>query len=363
MPTVLVTGATGFIAGHCVEELLRHGYAVRGTVRDLATADVTHLHALAQNTKGSLELAQATLDDDQGWDEAAAGCDYVWHLASPVPARLPRNEDELVRPAVDGTLRVLRAAARSGTVRRVVMTSSTDAIVHGHTSPGRLSTEADWSDPGWLAPYPKSKFHAERVAWDFAATHPVELVTINPGLVLGPLQRRQQATSMEAIRLLLARKLPAVPRLSFAVADVRDIAAAHRLAMETPGAAGSRYICASPAMWMGDIAAVLAAEFGPHGYRVPVRTLPYWLMWANARFDPTIRLALSYYGVPVLVSADKAKQELGWVPRPARESIVAAGESLIRHGIVPRRERPQKSPPPKLSPPPPKSPPPKSPPP
>jgi len=337
MPTVLVTGATGFIAGHCTEELLRHGYAVRGTVRDLATADVAHLHALARDTNGSLEFVQASLDDDQGWDEAAAGCDYVWHLASPVPARLPRNEDELVRPAVDGTLRVLRAAARSGTVRRVVMTSSTDAIVHGHTSPGRLSTEADWSDPGRLAPYPKSKFHAERVAWDFAATHPVELVTINPGLVLGPLQRRQQATSMEVIRLLLARKLPAVPRLSFAVADVRDIAAAHRLAMETPGAAGSRYICASPAMWMGDIAAVLAAEFGPHGYRVPVRTLPYWLMWASARFDPTIRLALSYYGVPVLVSADKAKQELGWVPRPPRESIVAAGESLIRHGIVPRR--------------------------
>ena len=167
---------------------------------------------------------------------------------------------------MDGTLRVLRAAARSGTVRRVVMTSSTDAIVHGHTSPGRLSTEADWSDPGRLAPYPKSKFQAERVAWDFAATHPVELVTINPGLVLGPLQRRQQATSMEAIRLLLARKLPAVPRLSFAVADVRDVAAAHRLAMETPGAAGHRYICASPAMWMGDIAAVLAAEFGPRGY-------------------------------------------------------------------------------------------------
>ena len=338
MPTVLVTGATGFIAGHCVDELLRHGYAVRGTVRDPATADVAHLHALARNTNGSLEFAQASLDDDQGWDEAAAGCDYVWHLASPVPARLPRDEDELVRPAVDGTLRVLRAAARSGTVRRVVMTSSTDAIVHGHTSPGRLSTEADWSDPGRLAPYPKSKFHAERVAWDFAATNPVELVTINPGLVLGPLQRRQQATSMEAIRLLLARKLPAVPRLSFAVADVRDIAAAHRLAMETPGAAGSRYICASPAMWMGDIAAVLAAEFGPHGYRVPVRTLPYWLMWASARFDPTIRLALSYYGVPVLVSADKAKQELGWVPRPPRESIVAAGESLIRHGIVPRRQ-------------------------
>jgi len=335
--TVLVTGATGFIAAHCIEELLSHGYKVRGTVRNKATASIAHLNTIAQNTKGELELAEATLDDDQGWPEATKGCDYIWHLASPVPPRLPKNEEELIRPAVDGTLRVLRAAARSGTVRRVVMTSSTDAIVHGHTAPGHISTEADWSAPEKLAPYPKSKMNAERAAWDAAATHQVELVTINPGLVLGPLHRKQQATSMEVIRLLLARKLPAVPKLSFAPVDVRDIAAAHRLAMETPGAAGQRYICASPAMWMGDIAAVLATAFGPDGYRVPTRPLPYWLMWANARFDKTIRLALSYYGVPVLVSADKAKQELGWVPRPASESIVAAGESLIHHGVVPRR--------------------------
>src|SRR5690348_16377321 len=128
MTAVLVTGATGFIAVHCVEELLQHGYAVRGTERDAATADVAHLRAIARRTGGSLEFTEASLDDDAGWAEAAHGCDYVWHLASPVPARLPRHEDELIRPAVDGTLRVLRAAARSGTVRRVVMTSSTDAI-------------------------------------------------------------------------------------------------------------------------------------------------------------------------------------------------------------------------------------------
>jgi nucleoside-diphosphate-sugar epimerase len=217
------------------------------------------------------------------------------------------------------------------------MTSSTDAIVHGHAPDGRVRTEADWSSPERLAPYPKSKLRAERAAWEFAANHPLELVTINPGLVLGPLQRRQQSTSMEVVRLLLANKVPAVPRLSFAVADVRDIAVAHRLAMETPHAAGNRYICAGPAIWMGDIAAILSAAFGRSGYRIPARTLPYWLMWANARFDKTIRLALSYYGVPVLVSADKAKNELGWLSRPASESIVAAGESMIHYGLVRRR--------------------------
>ena len=335
--TVLVTGATGFIAGHCIEELLSHGYAVRGTVRNAATADVAHLDAIARRTGGSLEFAQASLDDDAGWAEAVTGCSYVWHLASPVPAKLPEDEAELTRPAVGGTLRVLRAATSSDTVRRVIMTSSTDAIVHGHHPTGRVRSEADWSNPERLPPYPKSKLYAERAAWDFAARHPPELVTINPGLALGPLQRKVQNTSMEVVRLLLAHKMPAVPRLSFAVTDVRDIATGHRLAMETPEAAGHRYICAGPSMWMGDIAAILDTAFGPHGYRIPTRTLPYWLMWANARFDKTIRLALSYYGVPVLVSADKAKQELGWAPRPASESILAAGDSMIRHGVVPRR--------------------------
>lgn len=339
---VLVTGATGFIAGHCIEELLAHGYPVRATVRSLATADVAHLREIARRTGGSLELAEASLGADAGWADAAAGCGYVWHLASPVPAGVPEDPGELIRPAVDGTLRVLRAAAASGTVRRVVMTSSTDAIVHGHAGPGRVRTEADWSRPERLAPYPASKLRAEQAAWDFAAGEALELVAVNPGLVLGPLQRRQRPTSLEVVRLLLGRGLPAVPRLSFAVTDVRDIAAAHRLAMESPKAAGSRYICAGESLWMADIAAILAREFAADGYRVPARTLPYWLMWASARFDRTVRLALSYYGVPVLVSADKARQELGWAPRPAAESILAAARSLIDRGIVgPAGRRPR----------------------
>jgi dihydroflavonol-4-reductase len=187
-------------------------------------------------------------------------------------------------------------------------------------------------------PYPQSKVHAERTAWDFVADRSLELVTVNPGLVLGPLLHRERKTSMEVIRLLLARKLPAAPRLSFAVVDVRDIAAAHRLAMETPQAAGNRYICATPSLWMVEIAAMLAAAFGPRGYRVPTGRLPYWLMWLSARFDPAVRLALDYYGVPVLVSAEKAESELGWSPRPAEESILAAAESLIRFGVVHRRD-------------------------
>jgi dihydroflavonol-4-reductase len=328
---VLVTGATGFIAGHCVEELLRHGYAVRGTVRSLAGAGVGHLRTIAEQTGGSLELVEARLDDDAGWADAVAGCTSVWHLASPNPPAAPKHEDEVIRPAVDGTLRVLRAAAASGTVRRVVLTSSIDAIRFGHAG---VRTEADWSNVERLAPYPKSKVYAERAAWEFVAGQPLELVTICPGLVLGPLQRAERTTSVEVIRLLLGRAMPAVPRLGFAVVDVRDIAAAHRLAMETPEAAGQRYICAGEHWWMGEIAALLAAEFGPRGYRVPTRPLPYPLMWAMARFDRTLRLALAYVGVPALVSSDKAARELGWLPRPAKESIVDTAGSLIRLGVI-----------------------------
>ncbi len=352
MPTtkVLVTGASGFIAGHCITELLTHGYAVRGTVRDLAKADVAHLYAAAQHSRGSLEIVEASLDADAGWPAAVADCRSVWHLASPVPAKVPKDENELIRPAVEGRLRVLRAAAASGSVRRVVMTSSTDAIVRGHDQPDTVRTEADWSNVDQVDPYPKSKVYAERAAWEFVADKPLELVAINPGLVLGPLLHAEQRTSMEVVRLLLAHRLPAAPRISFAVVDVRDIATAHRLAMEAPQAAGNRYICANASIWMTEIASILNTEFGPRGYRIPTRTLPYWLMWINARFDRTIRLGLGCYGVPVRVSADKAKRELGWIPRPAAESILAAGESLIQYGIIPHRGNDRRAPAPHAEP-------------
>jgi nucleoside-diphosphate-sugar epimerase len=220
-------------------------------------------------------------------------------------------------------------------VRRVVLTSSIDAIRYGHDpADHQVRTEADWSDADRSAPYPRSKVYAERAAWDFVRDRQLELVTINPGLVLGPLLHAQRTTSIEVIRYLLAREMPAVPRLGFAVVDVRDIAAAHRLAMEIPEAGGNRYICAGEHMWMGDIAMVLAAEYRPRGYRIPTRPLPYPLMWIVARFDRTIRLALGYVGVPALVSADKARRELGWTARPARQSIVDAAESLLRYGVV-----------------------------
>jgi dihydroflavonol-4-reductase len=318
---VLVTGASGFVAGHCVSELADHGYTVRGTVREPGKA--AHLAGIA-------ELVTANLESDDGWAGAVADCDYVLHVASPFPLTDPADEDELIRPAVQGTLRVLRASAASGTVKRVVLTSSIAAI-RGDSRGGRTLTEEDWTDPGASRdPYQKSKTLAERAAWEFArADGRLELTVINPGLVLGPVKCAAASTSLEPVRRLLARNVPGVPRLGWAVVDVRDIAVAHRLAMELPAAVGQRYICAGPHVWMRDMATILATR-----YRVPTRPVPYWLLWAVARFDSDIRSVLEYIGTRETVSADKARRELDWTMRPIEETLLDTAASLFDHQIV-----------------------------
>ncbi|PUB32082.1 nucleoside-diphosphate-sugar epimerase [Promicromonospora sp. AC04] len=340
MSKVLVTGATGFVAGHVIEDLLRSGHEVRATVRSLRDpARFAHLDRIRDALGGRLELVEADLSDDAGWDAAVAGRDHVLHVASPFPPTPPRHEAELIRPAVDGTLRVLEASARAG-VRRVVVTSSVAAVAAGRSrDESRQRTEEDWSDLDRAAPYPKSKTLAERAAWRFAAEHPdLEVVTVNPGLVLGPLHHVAAGTSVALVRRILNHEMPAIPELGFAPVDVRDVARAHRLAMEVPGAAGNRYICAGDNMWLADMARILSEEFGPQGYRVPRRPMPYWMLWAVGRFDREVRLGLDFVGSPERVSADKARSELGWSMRPLRTTVTDTGRSLIELGLVRSRQ-------------------------
>lgn len=316
---VLVTGASGFVAGHVIAELRSHGYAVRGTAR--------------RPVDGLADVVAADLAKDDGWAAAVDGCDYVMHVASPIPNERPKSDDELVRPAVDGTLRVLRAAADAG-VRRVVLTSSIAAVTSGHGG-GGVWTESDWSVVDRSPAYPKSKTLAERAAWKFAREAGLELVAVNPGLVLGPLLGPGVGTSVQIVHRLLNRTVPASPRMGFSVVDVRDVAVAHRLALETPAAAGNRYIVAGEHMWMREMAAVLAEEFNPKGYRVPTGGLPTWLLRVLALFDASVRPALDLVGPREDVSADKARRELGWTSRPARESILDTANSLIELGLAP----------------------------
>jgi nucleoside-diphosphate-sugar epimerase len=336
--TVLVTGASGFIAMHCILQLLASGWRVRGTLRTPArAAKVRETLARHVDPGDRLEFATADLSRDDGWAEAARGCTYVLHVASPFPREVPRHEDELIVPARDGALRVLRAAAAAG-VRRVVMTSSLAAVLYGHVRDGsRTFGEDDWSITDGLTAYEKSKTLAERAAWDFARSpeaRGLELVVINPGLVLGPILDEDYGTSGEVVRKLMLREFPGCPTLGWAPVDVRDVAAAHLAAMTTPEAAGQRFCCAIEHAWMGDIARILDERFTARGYRIPRRRLPDWLVRLVAVFDKTTRLAVHDLGQRQDVSSERIRKVLGWQPRSLEEMVAAMGESMIEQGVA-----------------------------
>jgi dihydroflavonol-4-reductase len=281
---VLVTGATGFIAQHCMVQLLDAGYDVRGTAR-LAnrTAEVVailapHLSDPARGRLDTLEVVAADLTSDDGWRGAVEGCRYVMHVASPLPRGVVKDENELIVPARDGALRVLRAAHDAG-VERVVLTSSLSAIVYGNDR-SRVFTEDDWSnlDGERIGAYDKSKTIAERASWDYMESvkgeSSMDLTVINPGLVLGPLLSNDWGTSGEMVKRILEHKVPAIPNISFATVDVRDVASAHVSAMVNPDAAGQRFICAEANHSMMEIAEILKANYSAPGIQDPDGTSP-----------------------------------------------------------------------------------------
>jgi dihydroflavonol-4-reductase len=263
---VAVTGGSGYIAGYCIAQLLGGGWRVRTTVRNLGAAEEVRatIGKIAPNA-GAIEFVAADLNADAGWADAVAGADYVLHVASPVPAVDPKSDDELVRPAHDGTLRVLKTARDAG-VKGVVMTSSISAIMFGRGVREKPFTEADWTDEtnrNDTSPYDRSKTIAERAAWAWhkADGGGLELVTVNPGLVLGPVLGSDFSASLEAVRKLLNGSIPALPHFGFNMVDVRDIAALQLLAMTTPSAAGQRFIGSCDFYWMADIAKILKLIF------------------------------------------------------------------------------------------------------
>lgn len=337
-PTVLITGISGFIAKHCAVEMLKAGYAVRGTVRSLqrsaAVRDTLARHA----DVARLSFAQADLESDEGWDAAVAGCTHVLHLASPFPAKPPRDEQALIRPAVEGTLRVLRAAV-AARVERLVQTSSMAAVAYGHprerTEP---FTEDDWTrvdEPGVTA-YTKSKTLAERAAREFVANHGVGLhySSVNPGLVLGPALDRDIGTSVEIIRQFLKGKYPGAPRMSIACVDVRDVARMHRLALELSAPSGGRYLGAADSLWLIDIARALRERLGDAARRVPSRELPDWAVKLVGLFDPAARMAVPELGKHLRVDASRTRRALGIEFIPATEAVAETGRSLIEFNLA-----------------------------
>ena len=331
---VLVTGASGYIAGFLIKALVAEGWSVRGTVRNLTKADA--VRASLGLTPEQLPLFAADLTADAGWAEAAAGCDYVQHIASPLQPDGKPSAEALLGPARDGALRALRAARDAG-AKRLVMTSSVAAIAYGKPD-AYVSTEADWTDPDSpdAYPYVKSKTVAERAArdWIDAEGGALEFCTVNPGMVLGPVLGSDYSPSVSVVAKLLDGSLPGCPRIGFGVVDVRDVAAAHVLAMTTPSLNGERFLCAGDFLWMGDVAAILKIRLGDKAKKVPTRILPNWLMRILARFDPLVRQVVSELGHRRLTDASHAKARLGWTMRPAEETIVDTARSLIEHGLV-----------------------------
>jgi len=340
--TVLVTGATGYIARHVVVQLLDAGYTVRGTARSASSldglrADLTPFLEDASSID-RFTVVGADLTQEQGWSDAVAGCTYVHHVASPIPAAPPKDPDELIVPARDGTLRVLRAALVAG-VRRVVLTSSLAAVLYGVDRTGTVFTEADWSNPDdpRIGAYEQSKTIAERAAWAFMAEDAgdrMELATVNPGLVLGPMFGSASSTSNEAVAKLMNRAFPACPDFTYSMVDVRDAAAAHVAAMGAPSAAGQRFICGLDSHSLRDVAAILAREYGPRGYRIPTGRLPDIVVRIVAKFDKTAALALNDLGNPQHVDNTKVTALLGRPLRSLDEMTIAMAESLIAYGLV-----------------------------
>jgi nucleoside-diphosphate-sugar epimerase len=337
--SVLVTGGSGFIASHAILQLLAAGHDVRTTVRNLNRESEVR----AMLRQGGVEhderltFVTANLLSDIGWDDAVAGCEYVLHVASPFPLHVPQNENELIVPARDGALRVLRAA-RDARVKRVVLTSSFAAIGYGHAEQTAPFNETNWTNlDADLSAYVKSKRIAERAAWDFVETEGgnLQLAVVNPVGVFGPVLSTDYSTSIEMVKQLMDGAVAGCPKMYFGAVDVRDVADLHIKAMTDPAAAGERFLAvAGDFISMLDLARILKRRMGAAAKKVPSFELPNWLVRTAAIFQPQIRQILPELGRYKNATHEKATRMLNWTPRSVEESIVATAESLARLGLL-----------------------------
>jgi dihydroflavonol-4-reductase len=335
---VLVTGATGYVGGWCVAKLLRRAYRVRATVRDLAKVDAVRaaVEPIAETTD-RLEFAKADLLSDAGWADALAGVDYVMHVAAQMGHGDGQDPHRLIRVAVEGSQRVLRAATEAK-VRRVVMTSAANAASHSSYTVEDVTDETLWTDPAdpALIPYRRAKTMAEKAAWDYVETTAAapEFTTVLPGAVFGPILSGDTVGSVSIIARMLGGQMKWVPRIGLEVVDVRDLVDLHIRALESPAAAGHRFLGTGEFLWMRDIARTLKADLGPQAAAVSTRPAPDFLVRLAARRDASLRQLTPGLGRKNRHSIAKAYQILGWQSRPARETVADCGRSLLAHRVV-----------------------------
>jgi len=330
---ILVTGASGFIAGHCILDLLAHGYQVRGTVRNIERVPrLRKVFANYSQRADEIEFAQADLLDSSGWSEAVEGCDGVFHLASPVPIARPKDPNDVILPAKEGALNALRAAREQG-IKRVVLTSSVAAVMYGHPEKVRAFTAQDWTnlDAPDLPAYFQSKTIAEKAAWEFVKPGGPELVTINPGVVFGPALESDYGSSLQLLFNIFTGKYPLLPKTGVEIVDVRDVASLHRLAYEAPDAAGKRFLCANGFTWNRQIASILKKEYPDRD--ISARELPNFLFPLASRIVKDLEMVKDEAGKIKTANIDLAKS-IGWQPRSVEEAIISGARSFESLGLV-----------------------------
>lgn len=334
MPTVLVTGGSGYIASFCLIELIKRGYEVRTTLRTLEkepqVRDMLRAGGVDPGTR--LTCFAADLENDAGWARAIAGCDYVLHVASPTLTTIPKNDDEMVRPAREGVLRVLKNARDQG-VKRVVLTSAFGAVGYGHAPRNTPFTEDDWTNlDGGIAPYQKSKTLAERAAWDFIKNEGrgLELSVVNPLAVLGPVLGPDYSPSLGIVSRMLNGEIAYCPKFKVGFVDVRDVADLHIRAMIHPEANGQRFLAVSGRSYSFlELARMLHRNLGARAAKAPTRELPNWVMRLVARFNPAVRFFLPQLGKDFDATSRKANRLLGWSARDLQETVTDTAESLL----------------------------------
>lgn len=338
--TVLVTGGTGFVASHCILQLLQKGYRVKTTLRSLQRKEeiINMLRTGGVGSFDELSFVEADLTSDANWQEAVKGCQYVLHVASPIYLRLPDNEEEMIRPAVDGTLRVLKAARDAG-VEKVVVTSNFGAVGYSHTDAHKLITEESWTNPDQkgLSAYIKSKVLAERAAWDFIQREggKLQLTVINPVGIFGPSLSEKLSSGFALLKNILDGSMKAIPKMELAIVDVRDLADLHIRAMENADANGQRFLALSDGtITLPEIAQFLKRNMPEVAARVSGKTLPDWAVRLAALFSAKAKVIAPMLGVSRKASNQKAKERLGWQPRSKEEALLASAESLLKYGAI-----------------------------
>lgn len=336
---ILVTGASGFVGKWCVVKLLEKGYRVRGTVRtDAKAAQVreTVAREVGADKAANLELVKADILDDRGWPEAMAGVDAVMHVATAIRADEPRDQSVVIRPAVEGTARVLKFALQAG-IRRVILTSSiaTVGYGHGHSRGRKVYDETyftQFETMRWTWAYCIGKTTAERAAWEFAKANGMELTTIHPGAIIGPALDDDASISIMMVTGLLDGSTPALPSNGFSIIDVRDVADMHVAALEKPEAIGQRYLATAEYVPFPRVADMVREMYPNH--RVTSRTVPDWLMRVMAYFGGPIRQIINDIGNEKVYDGSKGENLMGRKYFGTRDTIRATAESAFKLGLV-----------------------------